>query len=85
MSKDMATPVSGLLGIADAFVAYCVNRAVWTFARTLEAEQEQAVSRLPKNAKPAAETRARQRIIDEFLGIEAVDQPQRFRSPIAGG
>lgn len=85
MAKDYASRASQLLGISDGFVAHCLDRAVWTFAKTVENEMEVAVTRLPKNAKPSAETRARQRVIDQYLGIVAVEQPERFRAPVARG
>jgi hypothetical protein len=72
---------SSLLGITDPLVAYYTDRAAWTFANVIEQEQEAAVARLPKTAKDKAHQRARQRVLDAFLGIEEAEQPERFRSP----
>jgi hypothetical protein len=85
MSQSLRSRPSGLLGITDTFVAYCLDRAVWLFARSVESAQEEAVTRLPKSAKATAETRARQRVLDQYLGVVVAEETTRFRSPVAKG
>jgi hypothetical protein len=43
------------------------------------------VTRLPKSAKATAETRARQRVLDQYLGVVVAEETTRFRSPVAKG
>lgn len=62
-------------------MAFCIDRAVWTFANAIETEQTAATKRLPKTAKESAHDRARQRVLDKFLGVELATEPGRFRSP----
>lgn len=80
MSQAMRCRPSDLLGVADRYVAFCLDRAVFFLANEIERDQNLAVSRLPKNAKDAAHTRAKQRVLDQYLGIESSEQPERFRS-----
>lgn len=82
MAKELGVRPSAVLGLgpADAFTAYCLDRALWLFSRVIEDEQEAAVARLPKTAKESAHTRARQRVIDKYLGIQSSDVG-KFRSP----
>ena len=81
LSQAVKARPSDVLGIADSFVAFAVDRALWIFASAIEDEQNQAVNRLPDNAKEAAHTRARQRVLDKYLGVELVNEPARFKSP----
>jgi hypothetical protein len=74
-----------MLGVTDPFVAFCIDRAVWFLAGTIEEQQEAAVTRLPQNAKESAHARTRQKVLDMYLGVELVDEPQRFRAPVQGG
>jgi hypothetical protein len=80
MSQAMRTRPSVLLGVVDSWVAFCLDRACWVFATEVENEQQTAVNRLPPSAKESAHTRARQRVLDQYLGITPAEQPQRFRS-----
>jgi hypothetical protein len=70
-----------LVGISDPLVAFYTDRAIWTFATAIQEEMEAALNRLPTSAKDKARQRAQQRVLDTFLGVEEVEQPQRFRSP----
>lgn len=79
MSQTMRTRPSSLLGVTDSWVAFCLDRACWYFAAEIESEQQEATNRLPDSAKAAAHTRARQRVLDKYLGVEAVSEPSRFR------
>jgi len=81
LSQSLRVRPSDALGLRDRFVAFCVDRAVWTFAKTVEEAMDQAESRLPKNAKDRAHVNARQRVLDQYLGVVASEQPSRFRSP----
>lgn len=80
MATEMHCRPSALLGVTDPWVAFCTDRAVFTFASTIRQEQDEAEARLPNNAKDAAHTRARQRVLDQYLGIELSETPSRFRS-----
>lgn len=80
MAKELRSRPSTLLGVFDPWVAFCVDRSCFVFATSLVQDQDEAVARLPKNAKDAAHSRARQRVLDKYLGIDAADQPGRFRS-----
>lgn len=81
LAKDLGARPSAVIGIADAFTAFCVDRALWTFARAIETAQDEAVARLPKSAKDSAHTRAKQRVLDQYLGVNQHKTPGRFRSP----
>jgi hypothetical protein len=81
MSHDLRSRPSELLGCVDSFTAFCVDRAVWTLAKAIENEQEEAVNRLPKSAKEKAHRNAKQRILDKFLGVELDKAPQKFKAP----
>ena len=81
MSQAYKCRPSELLGVTDSLVAFYTDRAAYTLASEIENEMELATKRLPSNAKEAAHTRARQRILDSYLGIEDSAQPNRFRSP----
>jgi len=80
MALKLQCRPSALLGVTDSWVAFCTDRAVFTFGSTIENEMDEAEARLPKNAKEAAHTRARQRVLDDYLGVELSQQPDRFRS-----
>ncbi len=80
MAQEMKTRPSALLGVTDSWVAFCVDRASFTLAACIREDQDVAENRLPKNAKDSAHIRARQRILDQYLGIESSEQPDRFRS-----
>lgn len=82
MSQDMHCRPSSLMGATDPLVAFYADRAVWTFAKSINEEMDAAVTRLPKNAKDAAHQRAKQRVLDQFLGYEEeAKAPGRFRAP----
>lgn len=80
MAQAIRCRPSALLGVVDSYVAFCVDRAVFTLASAIEEDQNQAESRLPTSAKSSAHTRARQRVLDQYLGITSADQTNRFRS-----
>lgn len=80
MSQTMRCRPSDLLGVSDRLVAFYTDRAAWTLASAIQADQDAAVNRLPKSAKDAAHTRAKQRVLDQYLGVESSEQPDRFRS-----
>lgn len=80
MALKLRCRPSALLGIADPWVAFCTDRAVFTFGTVIEGEMDEAETRLPKNAKDTAHRRARQRVLDEYLGVESSEQTERFRS-----
>jgi hypothetical protein len=80
MAQKMTCRPSALLGVVDTWVAFCTDRAVFTFGSTIENEMDEAENRLPKDAKTAAHTRARQKVLDEYLGVELAETTGRFRS-----
>jgi hypothetical protein len=81
MAEKMHCRPSTLLGVQDPALAFCVDRATMTLASAIEAEMDARTKRLPDNAKAAAHDRARQKVLDEYLGVELADEPQRFRTP----
>lgn len=81
MSQAYRVRPSQLLGVSDAVRAYHVDRAVFTFASTVENAQETAVGRLPKNAKEATHAHVRQMVLDKYLGLDAGEAKGRFADP----
>jgi hypothetical protein len=81
MAQAMHCRPSNLMGIKDPLTAFYADRATFSFAKTIENEMDAAVTRLPKNSKEAAQQRARQKVLDQYLGYETVSQPSRFRAP----
>lgn len=83
MASRMKCRPSDVLGITDSYVAFVIDRATLTLINAIEDDQQKAVNRLPDSAKAAAHQRAQQRVLDQYLGIELADAPQRFRAPTA--
>lgn len=81
MSEKMHCRPSTLLGIADPALAFCVDRATMTLVSAIESDMDARTKRLPDNAKASTHDRTRQKVLDEYLGVELADQPQRFRAP----
>lgn len=81
MSKAMNARPSSILGVTNSFVAFCTDRACFTLATAIENDMDEAENRLPDNAKGPAHTKARQRVLDQYLGTQD-NQPGRFR-PVA--
>jgi len=80
MATKLHCRPSALLGASDPWVAFCTDRAIFTFGTTIENAMDEAENRLPSSAKDQAHNRARQRVLDEYLGVELSEQKQRFRS-----
>lgn len=80
MAQAMKTRPSSLLGVLDSYVAFCVDRACFILASAIENDQNLAEERLPSSAKGTAHTRARQRVLDQYLGIELSGAKERFRA-----
>lgn len=82
MAQDLGVRPSAVAGIDSRLAsAFYFDRALWTFAKIIEDEQEKAVNRLPKSAKEGAHVRARQKVLDRFLNNESTVEPGKFRSP----
>jgi len=81
MSQAYHCRPSALLGITEGLPAFGIDRAVWMFAKAVEAEQETAVGRLPKNAKEATQAFVRERVLNTFLGVDVSSGTGRFRDP----
>jgi hypothetical protein len=79
LARDLRVRPSAVLAITDGFVAFCVDRALWVFSSCIEQDQEEATRRLPENAKPQAHQKAKQRVLDRYLGTDSM---AKFRSPI---
>jgi hypothetical protein len=47
----------------------------------IEIAQNAAEKRLPKSAKDGAHTRARTRVLEQYLRIDNSNDPGRFRAP----
>jgi len=80
MAQDLRCRPSSLMGVTDSLYAFYLDRSIWTFASTINAEMDAAVTRLPKSAKESAHRRARQRVLDQYLGYEE-QSATRFRAP----
>lgn len=70
MSQAYHCRPSSILGITEGLPAFAVDRAVLTFAKTIEAEQDKAVRNLPKNTSEASIAQRRQAVLDHFLRID---------------
>jgi hypothetical protein len=79
MAKTLNARPSSLLGISDPFIAFCTDRACYTLATLIENDMDEAENRLPSSAKSTAHTKARQRVLDQYLGTSEVIAPGRFR------
>jgi hypothetical protein len=81
MAEKMHCRPSAVLGVQDPALAFCVDRATMTLVSAIEGDMDARTKRLPDNAKASTHERARQKVLDEYLGVELADQPQRFRAP----
>lgn len=81
MAQAFRSRPSELLGVSGSFRAFSVDRAVWTFGTAVEGAMDDAEKVLGNKAKPAMITQARQRVWDQFMGINAAEVPGRFRDP----
>lgn len=69
------------------FVAFCFDRAVWTFGTAVESDMDEAENRMSRGkTKPKAEViaRVRQKVLDNYLNsTKAREETQkgRFRDP----
>lgn len=70
-AKTFRSRPSELLGVSDAFVAYCLDSAVYTFGRSLESELESIEGKSKQEIK-----RKQERVMNKWL-----DMPMRFRNP----
>jgi hemerythrin superfamily protein len=79
MALAWTTRPSELLGIDDAWVSWCVDEAVLTFGRQVEAAMEAAVT---AKDKPEQREAKRKRVLEAMLGEKMVStQAQRYRDP----
>ena len=99
MARAYHTPPSELLGLRggsgnDSYLAFAIDRAVWTFGTCVEADMHEAESdpRLERAGVKRAEiVAARQRVWDEYMSVpeysqEPVKAPPpkgRFADPAA--
>jgi len=81
MAQSFHARPSDVLGIVDRVSAFCLDRAIFTFASAIEHDQEVATGRLPKSAKEATHNHVRQRILDAYLGIDTQKAKGRFAAP----
>lgn len=72
---------------AKAFIALAFDRAVWTFGTAVEADMdaaEQAMNRGKNKPKAEAVSRARQKVLDNYLDTgkaREVAEKGRYRDP----
>jgi hypothetical protein len=72
-AQEFKTRPSALLGVEDAYAAYCIDQSVYTFGSALEHELEEVEGKTKEEIK-----RKRVRIITKWLGGEL-----KYRSPMA--
>lgn len=77
LSKAYGVPPSELYCIRDELAAWCLNRAVWLFGSTVEADLRQVVD----SAKNAGQAAQRQQRVLASYGIGKV----QYRDPVAAG
>jgi hypothetical protein len=86
MASTLHVRPSELLGVSGTEPrALFLDRAVMYFGRTVEADQEAAEKRLPKKASEGMRQSVRQRVLDQYLGIDSATVPGRFRDPATSG
>lgn len=81
MAREFRTRPSALLGVADSYHAFSLDRAVWTFGTAVEADMEAAEKHLPKKASESMRALSRQRVWDSYMGIDTAKTPGRFADP----
>lgn len=81
MAKEFRARPSDLLGVANPYHAFSLDRAVWTFATAVEADMEAVEKQLPKKASETMKASARQRVWDSYMGIDTAKTPGRFADP----
>jgi hypothetical protein len=72
-SQEFKTRPSALLAVEDAYAAYCIDQAVYTFGSALQHELEEVQGKTKDEIK-----RKRVRILTKWLDGEV-----RYRSPMA--
>lgn len=65
---------SELLGVSDAFMAYCLDNAVFSFGDALEIELESQSGKTSEEVK-----RKKERVLRDWLGL-----PKKYRNPTMG-
>lgn len=70
-AKTYKSRPSEMLGVTDVYAAYCLDSAVYTFGRSLEAELESVDGKNKGEIK-----RKQERVLTKWL-----DMPQKFRNP----
>jgi len=81
MAKLYHARPSALLGLADSFRAFAIDRVVWTFGTAVESDMDKAEGQLSDKAKSSMKVLARQRVWDAYMGIDTTNTPGRFADP----
>lgn len=81
MAREFRTRPSALLGVADSYHAFSLDRAVWVFGSAVEAGMDDAEKHLPKKASESMRALTRQRTWDSYMGIDTAKTPGRFADP----
>ena len=78
MSKRAGCRPSALLGLADEYVAYCLDEAVLEFAGAVE----EALSQVKEAKNPKVTEKRRQDVLDKWLGVNRKGTTgAKFRAP----
>jgi hypothetical protein len=88
MAKTFRVRPSDLLGIIDnSYLAFCLDRAVWTFGNAVEYDMNQAEEdpRLGKTPKKEQLLAARQAVFEAYMnqGEKPEATPGKFADPMA--
>lgn len=81
MSRSYRSRPSELLGIRNDLHAFCLDRAVWTFAMAVETDQQLALAALPKKATEQQRATTAQAVVDVYLNIDPAQVAGRFADP----
>lgn len=81
MAEKMHCRPSTVLGVSDPAIAFCVDRATLTLVRAIEEDMDAREKRLPDSAKASTREKARQRVLDQYMGVELAEETGRFRAP----
>lgn len=88
MARTFHVRPSELLGVRDSFLAFCIDRAVWTFGTAVDTDMDAAQNdrRLGDNPKREVLIKARETVFLQYMNIngdETSPSPTgRFADPM---
>lgn len=89
MCRVYRVPASQLLGVprdpASAYLAFCIDRAVWYFGTSIEADMDEAEEELGPEAKAPARKDARLKVFRKYMDDPQTTTPPkgRYADPMA--